>query len=646
MNTSQSRSGIAFWDEKDGDDRAAAVNSLANRLWANQDYRRRMNEHAARLYGDMPLLGLTPWAYQSIGVLNDGPTVAVNIVRSQTDTILNNLVQVKIRPMVLTTGGSWPMRQKAKSLQKAIDGTFNLTDWHNTEARLVKDAIVFGTAAVKFGAARKGKKFVPFAERVLLNELLIDEADAFDGRPTFIIHRKPVHRLRLAARYPKLREQILALPKPTDPDMVPTSADTLGDLVIVDEAWHLPSADGAGDGIHTICASGVELESEPWEHDRFPFEFLHFDTAFAGFWGNGLPFFLTGTQLFINRFLLNFQEAAETVATPRIVVPNGSRIIDTEINDEIGAIIHTSGEAPVAMTAPAYSQDVYQLFWAVVEKSYFLQGVSQLDAGGVKPAGVNSGIAQRTYADIVAKRITDLQHRREDFNVRAAKQFIRIAREMVAAGEEHAVLFRDKKGIERLDWKDVDMDDDAFDIQFFPASAMPQEPSARFQFAQELFNAGLIGRAAERRLLSFPDPEFELELSDSPYDLVLMRLTEIADTGEYLAPEEFMDLDLCVKLGNQFYSRCSIDRLDEDRLALIRQFITDALALQHKTVEDMAMAKAPGPSAGAPEMQSPTAAPMPPGMMPPPGAPGAPPVPGGPMPMPAPPPPPGAGMPS
>ena len=491
---------INFWEQKAGDDRAAAVNSLANRIWNNLDYRRRMNEHAARLYGDMPLLGLTPWAYQSIGLLNDGPTVAVNIVRSQADTILNNLTQVRIRPMVLTTGGSWSQRQKAKSLQKAIDGHFNLTDWHNKEPRLLKDAIVFGVGIAKFGATLKRGTWVPFAERVLPNEVLVDEADGFDGNPTFLIHRKPVHRLALAAKYPDKRDEIMALPRPTDPDMVPTSVDTVGDLVIVDEAWHLPSLPGGDDGIHAVCSGTLELSSDKWEDDCFPFEFVHYDQQFAGFWGNGLPYYLTGTQLFINRFLLNFQDAAETVATPRIIVPNGSRIIDTEINDEIGAIIHTSGEAPVAMTSPAYSQDVYQLFWAVVEKSYFLQGVSQLDAGGVKPAGVNSGIAQRTYADIVAKRITDLQHRREDFNVRAAKQFIRIARNLVLSGEKHSVVFRDKKGIERIDWKDVDMDDDAFDIQFFPASAMPQEPAARFQFAQELFNAGLIGRAAERQI--------------------------------------------------------------------------------------------------------------------------------------------------
>lgn len=308
------------------------------------------------------------------------------------------------------------------------------------------------------------------------------------------------------------------------------------------------------------------------------------------------------------------------ISTPRIAMPNGSQIVDTEVNDEIGGIVHCSGDAPAPLVWPAYSQDYYSHLRWIKQAAYEDEGVSQLDASAIKPGGLNSGEAQRVYADIVSKRVVDLHRRFDKFHMDIYHALIRCAKELADdEGGDYDFIYRGDKELERIKWSDAAMEDDEYLITVMPASALPTEPGARYQRVEEWAQSGLISKGTEKRLLDFPDLEAESALDAAPYELVLRRLNMIALHNEYLAPEPFMDLQICLQLGGKFYQQMELEYLPEDRLEKIRLFIETAASMM-KSAPPAMPAGPPGmPPMGAPPGLPPGLPPGPP--MPPPGMP-------------------------
>ena len=609
MNQMQ-QSRYRWWDEKNEDDRAECLTEAGVHLWRNHEQYRTALRHYARLYGDLPGVGISPFTYGNVSpVVFDGPSLSLNVVRSIVDTFVSTVVQVPIRPTLLTSDGNWDHHVRAEGFQKFVDGAFYVSKFRELEPLLLRDAAIFGSYTVKWLAEKsRTGKWIPRAERVMPDELLFDRTDAYFGNPRMAVQRKLMDRSCLAAVFPEHKKKIEDFDNARRDDHYDGDTSGLADFIEVWESWHLPSSQDSDDGAHCVAVEDFELtrkDDRSYDDAWFPFTRFHYEEPIVGVWGSGIPQHLTGHQYEINRLLIDIQESQHMMAVPRLALPNGSQIVGSELTDEIGSIVRTSGDAPSPMIWPAFSQDVYGHLWKLVEQAYAIEGFSSYDAQAVKPAGLNSGAAQRAFADITSKRHTERIKRREWANLDAAKKLISLMRRIANVEPDFAMTFKGDKTIEQINWKKVNLDDEAYEIKCYSASALPLEPAARIQTVQEMSAAGWLTRAEGKMALGFPDFDALNSLDVAPYKLTLKLLSGMAYHGEYSPPDGILDLDMALKLSGKFYMLIQEQGAPESRLGLVRRFMADVEALMNKS------APTPPPGLQAPPGAPPELPPMP-----------------------------------
>jgi hypothetical protein len=84
----------------------------------------------------------------------------------------------------------------------------------------------------------------------------------------------------------------------------------------------------------------------------------------------------------------------------------------------------------------------------------------------------------------------------------------------------------------------------------------------------------------QRELLNFPDIEASNMLSTAQDDYLKEIFEKMLEEEEYTAPDPLMNLQLAQKLALQYYALgCKLGE-GEEKLQLIRQFVSDLQALQ------------------------------------------------------------------
>ena len=264
------------------------------------------------------------------------------------------------------------------------------------------------------------------------------------------------------------------------------------------------------------------------------------------------------------------------------------------------------------------------------QKAYEIAGVSELSATGKKPAGLESGVALRTYHDIETERFVSVGQRFEKSFMDAAAWFFDLAREIVKESGSFPVRGIKGHALETTDFKDIELAQNDYILQAYPVSLLPSTPAGRLQAVTELIQNGIISeRSHIVRLLDFPDLESVTSLYDVLERDVEWRIQEIIDEGIYHAPEPVLDLAFAKERMTIAYLEAQQDELDLDKINMMIQFIEECDALMQPEVPDAPSAAPamPGmpPAAGPPMPEmSPGPPPMPEGMPP-----GMPPMPEG-----------------
>lgn len=595
---------LRWWRESD--DPHARVVPLVRRIRDEQAGRLDGLTRAARLFGDTPLLGLTPGTWNKTAVQGFG-RLSLNIVRAIVTTAHADLVQGPApRPMFVTSGGDYEIQRRAQGMTKAVAGVFYATKFDATARGVALHSGNFGEGIVKVFAEHGRVK----VERVFPWELWVDEADGYAGDPRSMYQVKWIDRSVLQELYPKHEE---AIEQNTSPDLdaaLTLSRDRFSDQVLVIEAWHLPSGPDADDGRHVICVEGATLLDEEWDDDSFPFVRLSWSQPLAGYWSAGLADELIGIQYEINSTIEKIRKALALCAVPRVFLERSSKIVSGHLSNQPGEIVHYTGTPPIFDVARAVSPELVQHLDRLWGRAFQLTGVSEMNASSMKPAGLSSGRALRVYADLQSKRFAAWGKAWQDFYVNVAEQVVKLMKRLAEDDPDIEVVYHDEKRrrIERIRWTDVDLERDAYVLQAFPVSALPSTPAGRLAALEEMVNGGLIDQATFKRLADFPDLEAEMALEAAPQDLIEQALERMLydDEPAFFAPEPFFDLQLCLSLGAKHYMHAKLQGVPEDRLELVRRFLVATQALLQPPAP-------PGPAPGAP----PDAGPMPPGAMPP-----------------------------
>lgn len=591
------------WWGQDDEHIYQSVFAVVGKIETAQAYLDTHNRRYASLYQNVDLIGFGFSSRQLPSIQQN--RVTLNVVKSCVDTATAKIAKNKPRPLFLTDDGDFGLQKKAKNLTKYIDGLFESAKVYQIAQKVFVDACVFGTGAMKVYVDDENAIQV---ERVLINEIVVDDSEALYGEPRQLHQRRLISRDVLLDMFPEHEDIIkVASNRPTQGATPQNDSDN----VMVIESWHLPSGKGAEDGKRTICIDSGTLQAEPYKKNYFPFVFMRWSNKLTGFWGMGLAEELVGIQFEITKMMRNIQLAQHLMAVPRVFVENGSMVNTAHINNEIGGIVKYTGAIPQFGTAPAMPPEIYQHLENLYKKAYEITGISMLSASAKKPGGLDSGVALREFQDIETERFIITGQRYETLFMDLARICIDMSRDIYGKSKKLSVTVKGKNFIEQIAWREVDMADDKFMMQVFPTSALPSTPAGKLQSIQELVSAGFVQKEYAMSLLGYPDLEEFVSLQTAALDDIRMLIDQMLNHGEYEPPEPFMNLDLALQITHSSYLKAKTKKgVSETNLQLLRTFMDDILVLKQASQ-----------TPAAPPAQDPNAAsagPVAPGASPPP----------------------------
>jgi hypothetical protein len=281
----------------------------------------------------------------------------------------------------------------------------------------------------------------------------------------------------------------------------------------------------------------------------------------------------------------------------------------------IGSVIRFQGNSPPIFWSPqALSPEIYQQLERHYEKAFALYGVNAQIAAGQKEAGVTAAVAIRESLDIQTARFSVLSQRWEQLHMDIARRCVDIARDIYADNREMQVSAPGTSLLETIDWADVNMEEDEYVIQPYPASLLPTTPQGRVDRVTELVDKGIWSPTRGEAELDDMDPDSGVN-RDKASELDLERICEnMLMDGKYEGPEPTMDLKLALKTASSYLSDGRNQGAPPKHLDLLYRFLDDVTALQGLIQGPAPAAPVPGAGLGAPPPAQPVPTQQPPGM--------------------------------
>lgn len=529
------------------------------------------------------------------------------------DTKAAKIVKTKIVPMVMSQGGNYFQRHRAKMASRGLDGEFE-----KCRIEEIKEDVVLDMLIASFGLAKVFSDDEVHVEFVPAEDVVVDEAEGRDRRPRCMYQQKFIDRYQLLDAYgieddtlfgdkDHRRECILSATAAMDHEF---SAGISHNMIKVIEGWHLPSSKDAKDGRHTIGIQGCTLFDELWTRDRFPFAKMCSRKKRRGWYGVSDAFNLAGAQYEHEKITLKLQKAHHMMGGSHIIAPTSANMSAKTIDNDQGTLFSFDGQIPPQVFTPAPANpQTYQYRDSIPNEMMRTAGVSPLSVSSQIPAGLHgaSGKAMQVYEDFESERNV-MDHRAlERWIIDLSHLIIEEIKALVERKGTYKSRSANKFTYEEIDWAEILNDMDELVVRIFPISMLAKTPSAKFEQLTELYNQGLITPDQFKRLWEIPDIEAENDLSISDDEIILKELDTMVIKGEQIVPEPgFTDLQKAFDMAGKFYNMCRLNEVPWDRLQLIQNYMVAAKQeLDKKQARDMAAqqaAQAPAMPAPGPEM--------------------------------------------
>lgn len=603
-------------------EQASMVDSLVSRVFKAQAWRREAYLRYLRMYSNSSIAGWGGRVHnQSVSPV--GPRLSLNVVKSCCDAFTSKLTLERPKCTFLTSGGDWDLQQRAKDLEKFVDGQFYEVKLYEQLPLIVLDSAIFGTGALKWFIEGEDEEQQVQCERTAMWELGVDEQDGQYGQPRNLYQRKYVDKLVLKEMFPEHAEDIERAKLEDEP--FPMFQDALTDMVPVVMAWHLRSSKKAKDGRYYVGIPGKVLHVSEYTRDVFPFTFYRRSQAPTGFYGIGLAEELYGIQVEINLMLQKAQRHIRLLGSGHWMVEQNSKVASGQLDNDISIIRYTGAPPQVYFPPQLLSADFYQQLDRLYSRAFEICGISQLQASSQKPAGLNSGKALDTFADLASERFGVASHAYQDLVLHCAEHVIELAREVSKTYPDYSVRAVSKDAMEPVKFIDTDLEANEAVLQMYPTNKLSKDPSERMNQVEQLVNSGIVDPQDAPRLLDYPDLDSEWNMKYASFNLTMKCITSILKDGKMIQPRPFMNLQQSIKLAQMQEMLGELKGAPENNLQMLREWIDLAVQMENANKPAPApMPGPPGPGGPPPGMPAPSPDMAPPGAPP---MPGAPPVP-------------------
>jgi hypothetical protein len=525
------------------------------------------------------------------GIARFAPTarLTLNVIRNMIGAVTSKIAsKSKPKASFLTEEGNYEQRMEAESLEKFVGGVFYQAGLYPELPECFRDACKYGTTFLK-ACEENGRCTL---ERVNPKEMVVDDGEGQDLKPRNIYQRRYIDRLVLAALWGTGDDDRALLIKnaievcPRDSDDVEAGYRTTADQVLVTEAWHLGETDKVA-GRHCIVIEGATLLDEEW-WDPFPFAVLRWTRGQDAYFGVGLAEELRGIQNQINKLLQQIERGHHLI-TGHYLVQSGS-ILKAQINNDLASIMTYTGSKPEYQAPVIIAPEIYNHLWQLYAKAFEISGISQLQATGVKPAGLDSGEAQRVYNDTQSERFLEVGQAYEEFVVEAARQVIRCAKRIGGSYKVRAVEEGQLSGV--IDWSEIKLPEDDYVIQVKPSSMLPTTVAGKTAWVEMYAKDGQIPADELMDLVADPDTAAYRKRKNAPKRIIERNIGQMLKTGKAIAPQPMDNHQLALRLVNEAYHEARLDGVPEPKLQLLRNYLAVTQTYLPKPAPDNA---APSP---------------------------------------------------
>lgn len=512
-----------------------------------------------------------------------------------------------------TTGpNAWEQKQKALSREKFIAGEWYRVKWH----RKITPKVFLQSAAAGFSAAH----IFPGYDRLCFEiappwEFIVDEQAAVNGETQVLFREKYVTLEKALARFANAKSKLSGLERRENETAIrkaserPTGAKVsqgaITEQVRLVEAWHLPSGWGADDGRHFVCCEARTLTPAAdwgWKKDHVPFSFFPWSEPLIGWYPQGLVERGETLQGQLNKMLGRLQEALHLHAVANTWYEEGS-INKTHMKNVSGNLIpYKKGTRPPTTIMPnALSAELVRTVEGLEAWMYKSEGVSELSAASVKPAGIESGRGLLVLKDSEGGRHALRNQAWDGFNMDAADLTVEAGAELYERIGDFTSNYVDPRGrhsMERVAFSaGADLSRDCYEIQVFPSSQLPHEPAGRWEQVQQWLNAGMITMPQAKQLMKMPDLDQFLSLDTAAIEDVEMQIGMIFVEGKGLeedgvAPKKYQDLEYGLAAMTSAALRGQQQGAPKERVEVALQWIERADAIMSEVQEAAAAQQA------------------------------------------------------
>jgi hypothetical protein len=652
------------WFRKAEKEAGTAVAQIVSHYWEIEGRQRReMANLALALYtGNMKhsISGGASILNVIDSVLQDA--AAYNLIQASANTLINQLVGNRVRPLCVTKRGDSELRERAASMQDFVEGQLYETELYgDMGVEVCTYGMLFEGGGVEWYADCANERIV--ATLCHPWEHFTPRREARSRRARQHFTRTTIDRGELLAYYSEAPRDVVdriknAAPvKPEDADHDSYRDGTVSDMIVICKAWHLPSGrvdlsdprawgkgekdgrkvDANHDGRH-MCTleDGFVLSDSPRPYDFFPQSWFKPYLVPGSAWSRGLPEILAPVQLTMNRWDERIDRIIDRHARPMIVSWKNAGIMPARITNELANILESKvppGQAMQYLQSPGVPPELFQRNAQLRADGRDQIGLSDLSMQAARPQGVTSAPPMRHLQDRENVRHTLEFRSWERFYVGSFKNIMAAGRELAEYNPNYEAVFGNDKELKRIKLKTIDLKADEYTLKTQPTNLFAADPAARAEQLLEWKNAGLLTN--EQALTQMDNPDTEALIGDTmaPERNIERRLDAICKAKVYdaaLMPTPYMDLDMAQRLVVRRLNRLEADGEPEDKIERLIKFQKDIDVASAIRAQQLAKATAAGaqitqqsanPGLPAPNMPAPL--PIQP-MAAPPGAPMAP----------------------
>lgn len=430
---------------------------------------------------------------------------SINVIKSCVDSVVSDISTAKPRPFINTVKGSYKTVKIAQQLQIFFDYIFSEESVYLKNCDALRDACVFDSGYI-----------------------YIDETtlSVINVRP-WNVYTDPNERDKKQVYIVFPNSSIDALPEYVEKEL---NKSEKGLLHINYGLYYNIKL-----GVKALTINGEVRKIWDFNSKKVPVLRIMYTEPIASDHCLSIADMLVGLQKEINILSRTIALAAKKNPAQTVLLQNASNIAVGELNNEIGNIIQynaesSSGSSPVTVVTPSFISDQYDAIRnRDIELAYNLVGKSQIAASGKKEAGIDSGIAIATLADLQSERFQILLNN-------FINLFTEEAKLMTELGMGNETLITPSRYELKLTWNDVREDYLKMRIEFSSIDALSKDPSERLKQLQGLAQSGVIPASQIPALLEIPDINRGFSAANNGYNCAMSIIDACIYDDKYDVP--------------------------------------------------------------------------------------------------------------